>query len=261
MTMKPIRVWIAPPGPNPWKVVVILEELHIPYEITSIRFEDIKKKPFTDLNPNGRAPAIEDPNTGLVLWESGAIVTYLVEQYDTNNALSYGKDDVINKHHINQWLHFQMSGQGPYWGVAGWFNQFHPEKIPSAIERYNEQVQRVLGVLECWLAAKEENQQWLVGDRITYADLAWATWNDRLDSVLACDEGRKFEGFPHVQAWHERMTARPAWKAAMETRARLMDEQGLTWNGMPKEMESFSEYEAKIKAGEEVVAMPKGDKA
>lgn len=57
------------------------------------------------------------------------------------------------------------------------------------------------------------------------------------------------------------MTARPSWKAAMETRARLMDEQGLTWNGMPKGMESFSEYEAKIKAGEEVVAMPKTDKS
>lgn len=76
---KPIQVWMArkstqpcrlksnphsdtmltirpAPGPNPWKVVVILEELQVPYEIKSIRFENIKKKPFTDLNPNGRVP-------------------------------------------------------------------------------------------------------------------------------------------------------------------------------------------------------------
>jgi glutathione S-transferase len=39
-------------------VVLILEELNIPYEINSFKFEDVKKKPFTDLNPNGRVPGI-----------------------------------------------------------------------------------------------------------------------------------------------------------------------------------------------------------
>ncbi|KAK8075448.1 glutathione S-transferase [Apiospora hydei] len=68
---------------------------------------------------------------------------------------------------------------------------------------------------------------WLVGDDITYADLAWATWNDWLDGVLSCDADKKLEGYPHVRAWHERMTSRPAWKAAIETRVRLMNEQRL----------------------------------
>jgi glutathione S-transferase len=61
----------------------------------------------------------------------------------------------------------------------------------------------------------------------------------------------KFEGFPNVKAWHKRMTARPSWKKAMETRAKLMDEQGLMWNGMPKGIGNMEEYEAKIKADEE----------
>jgi glutathione S-transferase len=99
------------PGPNPWKVVVILEELGVPYEINSFAFREVKTKPFIDINPNGRVPgkhillghprlsavrgtlkfmehekqrltctlAIEDPNTGITLWESGAIILYLIE--------------------------------------------------------------------------------------------------------------------------------------------------------------------------------------
>ena len=40
----------------------------------------------------------------------------------------------------------------------------------------------------------------------------------------------------------------------MEHRARLMDEQGLQWNGVPKGIETFTEYEAKIAAGEGTTA-------
>lgn len=86
---------------------------------------------------------------------------------------------------------------------------------------------------------------------MTFADLAFVPWNDRLESVLLCPDENKFDGFPNVKAWHERMTARGAWKRAMEKRAKLMDEQGLMWNGMPKGMKNFQEYEAKIAAGED----------
>jgi glutathione S-transferase len=128
------------------------------------------------------------------------------------------------------------------------FNVLHSEKLPSAIERYNNEVKRILGVLEKSLAGRE----WLVGNKITFADLSFATWNDRVDSVLMTPpEQDKFEGFPNVRNWHERMISRPSWKKAMETRAKLMDEQGLTWNGMPKGINNMAEYEAKIEADEE----------
>ncbi|KAI1429585.1 glutathione S-transferase II [Xylaria sp. FL1777] len=246
--MKPVLVWMAPPGPNPWKVVLVLEELGVPYEIKSIRFEHIKKKPFIDLNPNGRVP---DPNTDLVLWESGAIINYLIEQYDKSHILSY--DTIKEKHLCNQWLHFQMSGQGPYFGQAGWFTALHSEKLPSVIERYRNEVRRIHGVLDKWLQ-QDGGRQWLVGDKMTYADLAFTTWNERSDDILGCAPEDKFCGFPHLQAWHERMTQRPSWKSAMDSRTRLMDEQGLTWTGMPKDVHSLAEYEAKIKADEEAAA-------
>lgn len=97
-------------------------------------------------------PAIEDPNTNLTLWESGAIYQYLVEQYDTGGRLTHAT--LAGRHHCNQWLHFQVSGQGPYFGQCGWFGHLHPERIPSAVERYANEIRRVLGVIEGVLEAK-----------------------------------------------------------------------------------------------------------
>jgi glutathione S-transferase len=263
---KPIRVWItrkysrprrrphcshptSAPGPNPWKVVFLLEELGLNYELMSFRFDDVKKKPFVDVNPNGRTPAIEDPNTGLTLWESGAIYQYLIEVYDTDKRLTH---DALNDRHLcNQWLHFQTSGQGPYYGQCGWFQHLHATKIPSAIERYANEIKRVLGVLDSVLAGKPADAQWLVGGKMTFADMAFVPWNFRLSEVLLQAWDEVWEGMPHVRAWHERMVELPSWKRSMGIRARLMDEQGLQWNGVPKGIETFTEYEEKIARGEQ----------
>lgn len=62
-------------GRNPWKVVLILEELGVPYKTAeSFKFDYVKDKPYIDICPNGRVPAIVDPSTNLTLWESGAII-------------------------------------------------------------------------------------------------------------------------------------------------------------------------------------------
>ncbi|KAF2661524.1 glutathione S-transferase [Lophiostoma macrostomum CBS 122681] len=242
--IKPIKIHVLPAGPNPWKPVLILEELGLPYSLNFISFEDVKKKPFTDINPNGRAPAIEDPNTDLTLWESGAIIQYIISQYDTNHILSYPSYALKETHLCNQWLAFQISGQGPYFGQAAWFNVLHPEKLPSAIARYNAELKRILSVLDGAL----EGRQWLVGDKMTFADLAFTVWNDRIEDLILCEKEKKFEGFPNVQAWHERMTSRPAWKKAMEKREKLMDEHGLLPNGMPKGFKSHGEFHASVEA-------------
>ncbi|RYP52196.1 hypothetical protein DL768_002587 [Monosporascus sp. mg162] len=200
-------------GPNPWKVVFVLEELQVPYELKLIKLEDFKKKPFTDINPNGRVPAIDDPNTGLVLWESGAILTYLAEEYDKDYKLSYASGS--KKHHVNQYLFFQVSGQGPYFGQAAWFLAYHPEKVPSAIERYQNEIRRVLGVLDGVL----EGKQWLVGDKMTYADLAFVSYNSVVPVVMGWADDQHFGDYPNVKAWHERLTSLPSWKKTIELRA------------------------------------------
>lgn len=55
----------------------------------------------------------------LTLWESGACLTYLAQQYDKTHKVSYAEGNDV--HHVNQWLHFQISGQGPYYGQAAWY--------------------------------------------------------------------------------------------------------------------------------------------
>lgn len=123
---------------------------------------DLKKPPFEKINVNGRVPAIEDPNTNITLWESGAIIEYLQETYDKSNTFTYTSSP--EKYLVKQWLHFQMSGQGPYFGQGAWFEKFHSEKIESARQRYKDQVKRVLSVIDNHL--KSTGQQYLVGDKV-----------------------------------------------------------------------------------------------
>jgi glutathione S-transferase len=64
--IKPIKVW-GKGGPNPPKVAIVLEELGLPYEIVAVPLTDVKKPDYLAINPNGRLPAIYDPNTDLTL--------------------------------------------------------------------------------------------------------------------------------------------------------------------------------------------------
>lgn len=96
---------------------------------------------------------------GIKLWESGAIIEYLIDTYDKENKLNL--TTFPEKYHLKQWLHFQMSGQGPYYGQAVWFTKYHGEDLPSARKRYHDQLLRVLMVLNNALEGKE----YLVGDK------------------------------------------------------------------------------------------------
>jgi glutathione S-transferase len=206
-TLKPIKVWGELTTPNPPKVLIILEELNVRYEVKPIDFAALKQKPYTDLNPNGRMPTIEDPNTGLVLWETGAILQYLISTYDKDGKISYSTG---NEHWQQlQWLAFQISGQGPYFGQYTWFSYFHPEKVESVIERYLKEAERVNGVLNSHL----ENREWLVGDKCTYADLAFLTWANTIKG--AAGDKLKAE-YPAYDAWVAKLNARPAVKKIVD---------------------------------------------
>ncbi|KAI1852547.1 hypothetical protein JX265_013006 [Neoarthrinium moseri] len=214
-SLKPITVHGHDSSANPWKVVMILEELGLPYNHIFVNIATIKDEPYTKLNPNGRVPTIEDPNTGITLWESGAIIEYLVETYDKEHKIS--STSFPAKFHEKQFLHFQMSGQGPYYGQYAWFTRFHPEKVESAISRYEEQMFRVVGVLDKIL----EDKQYLVGDKISYADISFIAWESTARMVFA-DKIDRFKGFKNYDAWYERIAARPSVKKVFQLRADAM---------------------------------------
>jgi glutathione S-transferase len=103
--LKPIVIY-GKHGPNPPKIRMLAEELGLAYDLKEINFADVKGAEFLAINPNGRMPAIYDPNTDLTLWESGAIIEYLIEKYDTERKVSFepgSKEAYLAK----QWLFFQ----------------------------------------------------------------------------------------------------------------------------------------------------------
>lgn len=215
MSLKPITLWGHDSGPNAWKVAMILEELNVPYTFEMIEFPDMKKERYESINPNGRVPAIEDPNTGITLWESGAIIEYLVETYDKQHNISFapGSKDYYE---AKQWLYYQVSGQGPYFGQAVWFTVYHPEKLPSIVERYVNEVRRVSGVLDRVLQGKE----FLVGDKFSFADAAFVTWYAIV--FLFADRINLETDFPSLNAWLERLKARPAITKILQDREAAM---------------------------------------
>ncbi|KAI1174244.1 glutathione S-transferase [Nemania sp. FL0916] len=215
-SLKPIQVH-GKGGPNPPKVMIILKELDLPYEIMDTGFADIKKPEYLAVNPNGRLPAIYDPNTDLTLWESGAIVEYLVETYDKDNKISFPKGSNAS-YLTKQWLYFQTTGQGPYYGQAVWFTRNHPDK--TAIERYVKEINRVTGVVESHLAAQKEKNSggdgpWLVGNKITFADLAWYMWQVMVVRAIP-DQIIDYTQYPNVKEWIDKLTARPSVDFALE---------------------------------------------
>ncbi|KAI0323914.1 glutathione S-transferase C-terminal-like protein [Cubamyces sp. BRFM 1775] len=199
-------------GPNGWKTAIVLEELGLEYESIYLDFQKGEQKApeYTKYNPNGRIPALIDHhNNDFVVWESNAILTYLVDKYDPEGKISVkGFEEKI---HQLQWLFFQSSGQGPYFGQVSWFQFFHSEKIPSAIERYQKEILRVFGVLESVLS----KQEWLVGGKLTIADLSFIPWNVFAVNILLKD-APGYNGvekdFPALHKWHSALLARPSVK-------------------------------------------------
>ncbi|KAF2848742.1 glutathione S-transferas-like protein [Plenodomus tracheiphilus IPT5] len=213
-SLKPIKIY-GKAGPNPPKVAMIAQELNLPHEIHPISFPDLKKPEFLAINPNGRMPAIYDPNTDLTLWESGAIIEYLVEKYDTQHKISFergSKEDYLAR----QWLFFQVSGQGPYFGQAMWFTKFHSEQLPSAKERYYAEIKRVTGVLDAHLKTqpKGEDGPWLVGGKFSYADLAFVPW--QYMAQVALGEFADTSEYTEATGWVERLMKRKAIGPVME---------------------------------------------
>ncbi|TFK90922.1 glutathione S-transferase C-terminal-like protein [Polyporus arcularius HHB13444] len=210
-------------GPNGWKVAFVLEELGLSYHSVYLDFgkKEQKGPEHTQYNPNGRIPTLIDHHNGdFVIWESNAIYLYLVEKYDKEHKISVvGEKD---KYTMLQWLFFQASGQGPYYGQVFWFKNSHPERVPSAVERYQNEILRVFGVLDGVLAKQPSG--WLVGGKLTIADLSFIMW-DLLATTMALSDRTDVDvekTYPAFYAWHQRLLKRESVAKLLEVRASLM---------------------------------------
>ncbi|EJP62797.1 Glutathione S-transferase 2 [Beauveria bassiana] len=215
-SLQPIKLYAHKKGPNPWKVALILEELGLPYETTYLEFPDAKVEPYISLNPNGKLPAIQDPNHSIELFESGAIIEYLIEQYDKDGKLSH--ESLQDKSLARAWLHLQMSAQAPVIGYKVWMGRtYDASQIVSANEFLTLEIKRVLGVLDKHLA--KMGGPYLLGSKVSYADLAFVPHYMMLP-LFVPDYDPATE-YPHFAAWLAALKERPAVKKIAATKAAL----------------------------------------
>jgi len=151
------------PTPNGVKVSIMLEEIGLPYEPHRIAFgeDGTASADFLSLNPNGKVPAIIDPDgpggTPLALWESGAILLYLADKTG-----QYVDSDPARRWQTIQWVFWQMSAVGPMFGQVGFFNRFAGREFKDKrpLGRYVGESKRLLGVLDRRL----DGRDWIMDD-------------------------------------------------------------------------------------------------
>ncbi|WP_203311134.1 glutathione S-transferase family protein [Sphingomonas beigongshangi] len=207
------------PTPNGVKVSIMLEETGLSYEPHLIDFasDDQKTPEFLSLNPNGKIPAMIDPEgpggQPMALFESGAILLYLAEK--TGRFLGQGP---VDRWEAIQWVMFQMGGVGPMFGQLGFFNKFAgkdwEDKRPR--DRYLAETQRLLGVMDAALAGKD----WFLGDHYSIADIAMLGWVRGLVTFYEARDLVGFDRFGNVAAWLARGLDRPAVQRGLTIPAR-----------------------------------------
>lgn len=202
--------------PNGVKVGIMLEETGLPYEphLVDIGKDESHTPEFTSLNPNGKIPAIIDPDgpggKPIGLFESGAILIYLADKS--------GKFiDPDQRYRTIAWVMWQMGGLGPMFGQVGFFHKFagraYEDKRP--LQRYVDESKRLLGVLDRQVADRD----WIMGD-YSIADIASLGWVRNLIGFYEARELVGFDDFTNVAAWLERGLARPAVQRGLQVTGR-----------------------------------------
>jgi GSH-dependent disulfide-bond oxidoreductase len=205
-------------SPNGVKISIMLEETRLPYEAHFVDIADNESRSpeFLSLNPNGKIPAIIDPDgpdgQPLGLAESGAILIYLAEK--TGQLLPGG----ARRYEAIQWVMWQMGHVGPMFGQVGFFYKFAgrewEDKRP--LERYAEESKRLLKILD----ARLHGRKWIMGDEYSIADIALLGWVRNLVEYYEAAHLVAYDEVDDVHLWLERGLARPAVQRGLKIPSR-----------------------------------------
>ncbi|EPS25667.1 hypothetical protein POX_c04043 [Penicillium oxalicum] len=197
--IKPLILHAHATGPNPIKIAIALEALNIPFTVKNWDFGDdpqkgVKGETFLKINENGRVPALEDPNTGVVSWESGACMNYVRRVYDNGNKIGPSGPSAQDLVDFEKWEYFLLTTLGPMMGQVNWFRHYHHQENKDALERYVAQAYRCYDVLEKQLQ-KSEGMSILPG-RITAVDYHYEPWVRQHEFA-----GLSLEKYPMIHKW------------------------------------------------------------
>ena len=205
---RPIELYYWP-TPNGWKISIMLEECALPYTMIPVNIAkgDQFKSGFLTIAPNNRMPAIVDPDgpggRPISVFESGAILQYLGRKTGT-----FYPTDERGRVEVDQWLFWQMANLGPKAGEANHFRRYAPDKIPYALDRFGNEMNRLFGVMN----ARLKDRRFLAG-AYSIADMACVGWASRWQR-----QGQDIGQFPQLKRWLDTLLARPAVKRGMSVR-------------------------------------------
>lgn len=198
--------------PNGRKASIMLEEVGLPYHVHPVNIgKDEQFDPhFLAISPNNKIPAIVDhdaPGGPQKVFESGAILVYLAEK--TGKLLAPSGPE---RWAALEWTFWQVGGLGPMAGQYNYFALRAEQKLPLAIDRFGEEVTRLLGVMDRRL----NDHPWLAGEHFSIADIASYAWTKAILAALAKAEPDREPGVPAVEAWVQAVGDRPAVQRGMD---------------------------------------------
>ncbi len=187
-------------APNPMKVALFLEETGLQYTPVPVdtRRGDQHTAAYRAINPNGKAPAIDDD--GVIVFDSNAILLYLAEK--TGRFIPQGT--TAGRGELLSWLMFVASGVGPFSGQAVHFRNFAPCDDPYPRKRYDYEARRHWRIVDDRLA----QAQYMLGDTYTIIDMAVWGWASRIPFMLGHDDA--MDDFANVKRLTAEIDARPA---------------------------------------------------
>ncbi|MDT8504267.1 glutathione binding-like protein [Alcaligenes nematophilus] len=203
MTQASDLVFYTADTPNGQKVSIFLKEAGLVYEQFDLDLDrgDQHQTDFLKINPNGKIPAIVDRKSGLTVFESGAILSYLSSR--TGCLLPATEAENVA---VQQWLHFQIGSIGPMLGQLWWFLHGSKTGNAEAIQRYQAQSLRLYQVVDSRLS----ESAFIASENYSIADIAAFTWL-RTWGELSLD----ITPYTHVQRWLEVIAARPTVQAGL----------------------------------------------
>lgn len=195
------------PSPNGIKIAIMLEECGLPYRVTHVDITrgDQFHPDYAAMNPNSKIPSLIDHDAQggpVTLFESGAILLYLAAR--SGRFFPPPISDAY--YHALPWLFWQIGHLGPMAGQTHYFRKFCEVRDSHASERFTNEMDRLYGVLENQLQGRD----WILDD-YSIVDMACWPWVYHHEW-----QGQDLQDLPAVQAWFERMAARPAVQRARE---------------------------------------------
>ncbi|MCJ1375784.1 hypothetical protein MMC20_007021 [Loxospora ochrophaea] len=198
-TLKPLTLHAHSSGPNPYKAAILLEALSLPYTVKLWEFgpgpNGVKGPAFLKINPNGRVPALEDPNTGVTSWESLAVLNYLCRTYDTSYKFHPSPDAPAQQlSDYDSWTSFLISTLGPFQGQVNWYKHYNGVENKNALERYEEQAYRCFGVLDEQL--KKSGGKSILPGGYSAVDMHTYAWVNSYGYA-----GLSLDKYPNIKSW------------------------------------------------------------